>query len=525
VLAGAAACQCEEEASLRKSNQPAVVVVDPEDADQPAVAREEEPNDSRRRAQALGAEARVAGSFRATDEKRGDIDWYRVEIAEPDQILTTTLAGVPDLDVVLEAFSSEGERLVKVNNTGEGGGEVLVNLAPDPGMVLLRVREAKRRHGPGHYRIGFELRPSEPGEEREPNWKAELATPFALDEEATGYLGWRTDNDWYRVDVSGVSPAARLRVELDGVDDVRANLSLRAPSGAVIQDRWGAAGESLTLANVALPTGVDHLFVVVRCTRDTNVESRYSLRVLSAVPPWPTEAEPNDVPPQATPLSPGKTMAGILGGGRDRDCFRVTASAPVAVRVEVKPPLGMDVAVAALDQTGEALWGVNEGEAREVEVMPSVWILPGQRDVVRVRAAGHGGPPDVSSYQIRISRIGGGSWEQEPNDNDEQAHDWPEGVAQINGYLHPEGDVDTIAIRGTSSTQSLSVSGVNGVTLEAQLLQADGVVVSSETGTTGGAVSLAVPPRAGEAYLVRISAVSGGNNPDASYVIGRRVSP
>ncbi len=513
-----------------------VVVVDPDEVGRPPATPEEEPNDTATQAQELPPDRAVEGTL--AEKPGGDRDWYRIEIKAPKQILTATVTGVAELDLVLEAFGTGGsgaapaparrsraaaathrpERLVRINNSKVGEGEVLVNLAPAPGTTYLLVREAKGQGSAGRYRISYALRAAEEGEEREPNWKAPLATPLALEGEAVGYLGWVRDDDWYRVDLSALAAGARIRVEFDGLDEVRANLSLRSAAGAVLQERWGGAGEGITLANLAAAEGQKELFVVVRSQYTFNVESRYSVRVASAVPPGLTEAEPNDKPAAATTVPLGSPIAGLLGDTHDRDLYAIKIEKAAVLRAQVTVPLNLDAALALVDETGATLWEVDAGGAREPEVLPAFLAKP-PRVLLQVRAPKAGSVSSVAPYHLKVEALPEGGWEQEPNSSQAAATPWPAELAELRGFLHPKGDVDWYRVDAGGEKLTLQVEAPK-LKLKLELLALDGSKLASATTDAAGKARLEAATAAGTAVLLKVED-AGAPNPRESYRLMR----
>lgn len=518
LLTGAlSACTCNKRVTGGQGDRPPVVVVDPDEIGRPKPTAEVEPNNSRKQAQDLSEERSLEGALSGP----ADADWYRIQVAAEGEILRATLSGASDLDLVLEAFDEAGKRLVRVNNSQQGGGEVLVNLATRPGTFFLKVGEAKGRSGVGRYRIGYVLREREEGEEVEPNWKAELATPLRIDEDAVGYLGWHTDTDWYQVELTEAPQGSRLRVELDGVDTVRPGLSVRLPDSSVVQERWGRAGDGVILPNLGVPEPrPSHLFVVVRCRYDANVESRYSLRVVTEVPSGPTEVEPNDKPAAATPLAAdGRTaMAGLLADTSDLDLFSVKVSRPQVLRVEVVPPLGVDVSLALAGNDGEVVWEVDNGGAREREILPTVWVNP-PRGLFRVRAPKRGDVSAVSSYHLRAQPVAGVGWEREPNGTPDTAT--PLG-GEIRGHVHPKRDVDYYRLQASPAQQgTLVVEAPPRIALKVELLHPQGGVAASGVADGRGgapkAARLALP--AGSQLLRVVADPADQSESGKEYVI------
>ena len=505
------ACRCGEPAPSRSGKNPPVVVVDPDEVNRPKPLEEKEPNDRRREAQDLPSDRQVEGQLEKRESRRGDVDWYRFRCDVAGQVATVELTGIPDGDLVLEAFDERGKRLVQVNNTRDGGGETLVNLAAEAGSTfLVRVRARKGKVGNGRYRISYSLRPRDEGEEIEPNWKAPLASTLAVDAEATGYLGWHTDTDWFRLELGEVPQGARLRVEFDGVDNVRAGLSLRGKNGEVLQERWGSRGEPVVLHNLRIPG--PEVFVVVRCRYEFNVESRYTLRALPVVPSGPTEVEPNDTPKTATSLSPDPrvAMAGLMADTSDRDLFHVAVVRPRLLRVEVVPPHGVDLALALLDPDGNKRREVDVGQAREREILPAVWVRP-PGALFQVRAARAGQVSATAPYHVKASFVTGeGVWEREPNDSPGEATAWGGAQPEMKGFLHPPEDVDFYRLAAQDGLV-LRAKPPSDTRLRLDLLLPQGGSVASGSSPAPGGevnVELGSRPASPTGYVLRVTRVS-----------------
>ena len=512
------ACTCNRGTPITRGDAPPVVVVDPDEAKIPPADAEKEPNDSRKSAQLMARDKWIEGALRSSPDQARDQDWYRIKISQGSSILRATLTGVPGLDLVLEAFNAGGKRLVSVNNNAAGGGEVLVNLAVLDEDVYLRVSRTKGASSSrGRYRITYRLRDREEGEELEPNWKSAMATPLVMDEDAVGYLGWNRDNDWFVVKVpEDLSADSRIRVEYDGLDNVRANLSLRDGRGKVVQARWSPLGGGVTLANLVLPAGAKILHVVVRCHTTANPESRYYLRVLASVPPGPTEREPNHKPELATPLSPGTPVAGLLADNLDHDLYVVKVTEPTMIRAEATVPLDLDVALAVMTAEGKVLWEANDGKRREPEVIPAFPVQP-PAAYLRVRAPRRGAVSAVSPYRLKAKLVSESGLEREPNDKRTAANNWPGPQSVLRGYMHPTKDVDYFRLVASGEQLKLVAQPPSGMALKVELLDASGTMVaSSKQDAAFGKVQLNSPVKPDDVYYLRISA-PGTTNPDREY--------
>jgi hypothetical protein len=229
--------------------------------------------------------------------------------------------------------------------------------------------------------------------------------------------------------------------------------------------------------------------------------------VVSSTPPGPTEAEPNDRPEQATPVTPGTPMAGLLADTRDRDLYVVKVTEPGVLRVEVTPPLNLDVALAVVDDSGSVLWDVDTGLAREPEVLPFVGVRP-PHVIFQVRAPRSASVSPVAPYQLKVSSPGPGSFEREPNGDLSAATPWGADVGQMAGTIHPKGDVDWFRVAVTADRVRL-VARSSKLKLKLELFGADGNPRGSALPDSAGTARLEVPADASGELLLKVSEVSG----------------
>lgn len=514
-------CTCDRDSRSDGQGQPPVVIVDPDELERPRADPEHEPNDDRSQAQALLAEQWIEAALSPARDRSKDVDYYRIQVEEGDHILSGMLTGVKDLDLVLEAYADDGQRLVRVNNTKEGGGEVLVNLAVAGGRYFLAVREAKGRASTDRYRINYQLRAREEGEELEPNWKAELATPLALDEEVIGYLGWHTDNDWYRVELKDVPKGSRIRVELDGVDGVRATLAVLDGKETLIQQRSEGIGKSIVLPNLVMPATSEHAYIVAKCRYQSNVETRYSLRALTTIPTGPTEAEPNEDPASASPLPLSIPVAGLLADKGDLDLYRITTRPDMPLQIVVVPPIGLDVALALLDHEGAVIWEVDQGKARQPEVMPVVWGKMSSA-LIRLRAPQSRDVNPDASYIIKATRVEGLDWEHEPNNTMQTATGWDQAQGAVRGFIHPDADIDTYKLVSNGEQVHLRLATAPRMKLNIEMVDQSGkAVVVSKLAEAQGITRLVATTAPGAAYYIKVAETSGSSSSEQAYRISR----
>jgi hypothetical protein len=171
----------------------------------------------------------------------------------------------------LQALDIEG-RALATSSAEPGERDGLPNLMVRPGAELfLRVADAtfpKKRGGgdsgaaaggarPGAsgYRLTASLAEFQGGEEQEANGTAAAATdlgPAVASPEAAGYLGWRRDEDWYRLDLEGVAPEGVLLVDVEAVEGVVSAIAVHDAAGARHAYVVGRRGRRVSL-RAALP--------------------------------------------------------------------------------------------------------------------------------------------------------------------------------------------------------------------------------------------------------------------------------
>jgi hypothetical protein len=572
-VAGVSACNRGKTVHLgRPDGASAVVVVEPDAA--PArdagavvpVVEEREPDDTRATAQPLTPGQAMRGYMHAATSRRGDVDYYHLTIppradggtglppasvptapgtqpASAPQgrtpvdrsLVALKLTGVPGLDLRLEVLDERGELLLGVNDSRAGGGEAIPNLGLTPGSYYVRIRQAGRRPtaDPAHpYLLTVTAAPLAPGEEVEPNNKLTWATELLPGVEVTGFLGWRRDEDWFRVPLDAVPAGATLRADLQGVPGVVAHLSVRDSIGTVLAEARGGRGDRVALRAVVLKPGEPACYVVVRADSGHSAEIRYALRAAIDLPGEPTEKEPNDDRAHATPLDgAGGALAGYIAAPGDADWYRLTSATPALARIEVSGPERVDPKLAVHDATGAELWRVDEGGRREPEVLVDVPV----RGTVYVRVfarPGDANPDEPYRLTWKLEPLEG-AWELEPNDEPRRATPWPPGAPSVRGYLHPRGDVDLFRV----GTPGPAPAHLRASLANLPLLRLVLTLLVEEGGGDGGPPHLTVvteakPKGDGERvveatlapekrYFLRVRDASGkASNPRDSYTLG-----
>jgi hypothetical protein len=400
----------------------AAVVLAPETVDDGiATGAEIEPNDTLARAQPLAltaaAPVAIAGTLPAAGAGRHDVDLYRIDLPGPDAgaagvavgdaatppppprlVLRADLRPAASLAVTLEALDAAGHILVAA--AGQPGEAITIpNLAARPGTIHLRIRAVTGEgDAGGSYRLVTRLVPFDAGAEIEPNGDAAHATDLAPGGEAVGYLGWRHDQDWYRLPLAGLAEGSVLSVDLDPVAEVGATLALHGADGHKLTEARGRKGERVVLRNVRFPAGDPFVFVVVRADAGWSADARYNVRPRADLPKAGTEAEPNDDQAHAQVIGDG-TVTGYLARG-DVDFFRYATDGMALLDLEVAPPErgGVEVEITREDNTLLARAQSGHHQPARITSQP----IPGGPILIRI-VPRHGPIDSDDPYRLTLS--------------------------------------------------------------------------------------------------------------------------
>jgi len=167
---------------------------------------EREPNDVPAQATLLPMDTHVQGHVgKGASPGQPDMDYFRVPAGKGTRVVSARLAGIPNVDLVLELFDGAGALRAKVDAHGKGAGEWLQPTEIGPGEAFLLVRQLWTQGTPpvddvaDPYDLSVHWGAPQAGWEREPNDEPEQATPVELDRPLRGYLASAEDKDWFVV--------------------------------------------------------------------------------------------------------------------------------------------------------------------------------------------------------------------------------------------------------------------------------------------------------------------------------------
>jgi hypothetical protein len=415
---------CHHRAMPPRPDGAAVVITAETQDDGIATISEVEPNNTLTAAQALVVTptmpAAVAGVIApppaAGQPGKRDVDLYRIDVSGPDggvaasapdagammppprSVLRADLRpAAPGLAATLEVLDATGHILVAAN--GQPGEAIAIpDLAARPGSFYLRVRAAGGDGPAGGYRLVVRMAPFEVGAEIEPNGDAAHATELAFGGEAVGYLGWRHDQDWYRLPTAGLAEGSVLSVDLDPLAEVSVTLQLYGADAHKLTEARGRKGERVVLRNVRMAPADPFVFVVVRADVGFSAEARYNLRPRTDLPKAGTEAEPNDDQAHAQAIGEG-TVVGYLARG-DVDFFRYSSDGMALLDLEVTPPErgGVEVELTREDNTLLA----RAASARRAPARIAGQSIPGGPVLIRV-VPRHGPIDSDDPYRLTLT--------------------------------------------------------------------------------------------------------------------------
>jgi hypothetical protein len=266
-------------------------------------------------------------------------------------------------------------------------------------MPFVRVRRVAAGEAPGTYRIVVHALPLDAGAEVEPDDTTAQANDLPLPGEAIGYLGWRRDQDTFKLSTGALAEGSVLGADLDPIPGVSSRLAIVDAAGKKLSEARGRRGERAALRNVLVPPGTAQLFLVASADFGWSADQRYDLRVSAELPKPGAEVEPNDDAAHAQAIIDG-TVQGYLSRG-DVDVFKYTAAAPVVLTVEIVPPERASAKLEIANEEGVVLSrGKPTGRGRKS--LRASMRVEGGNVLIRVIAGGGEGNPD-DPYRLTVT--------------------------------------------------------------------------------------------------------------------------
>jgi hypothetical protein len=401
----------------------AAVVLTPEakPGGEVAAVPEIEPNDTVSKAQHLlvtpEVPAAATGAVGWPAKGKADVDTYRIGAPGPDggvdaaavppssagpdaaavppprprfmaRVDVTPEAGVA---VKIEVLDAVGRTVISAGGADPGQMVSVPNLPVASTMPFVRVRRVAPGDAPGTYKIVVHMLPLEAGAELEPDDTIASANELPLPGETIGYLGWRRDQDTFKLATGALAEGSVLAADLDPIPGVSSRLAIVDASGKKLSEARGRRGERVALRNVLVPPGTAQLFLVASADFGWSADQRYDMRVSAELPKAGAEVEPNDDATHAQAIMDG-TVQGYLARG-DVDVFKYTAAAPVMLTVEIAPPERATAKLEIANEEGVVLARGKPGGHGRKPLRASMRV-EGGNVLIRVIAGGGEGNPD-----------------------------------------------------------------------------------------------------------------------------------
>ncbi len=239
---------------------------------------EEEPNDTAAQANGVATDQVIRGHIGARlSIEESDRDFFTFHV-DGGSVLRVELTGIPSMDLKLEIFGSDGQRVGDTDVGGRGSGEVVPNIRLTTGTYYIAVREVWVRGQPADedlvnwYTLTPNWKPLVPDYESEPDDRPDQALPIAIGRPMRGYLGRAADVDYFRPGGLGGGVLSAQLSGIDGVDTriiavpptaASAGTPLGAlPAGSKVFDS-GGPGEPEHMSGITWPAGQPAPFIVV----------------------------------------------------------------------------------------------------------------------------------------------------------------------------------------------------------------------------------------------------------------------
>ena len=473
--------------------------------------KEEEPNNQASQAQKILGDVVLEAEISVASHGR-DEDWFALPAAA-ERWAHIEAAPSPGVDLALEVMTPEGEVLLRTNSAGLGGAESIPNL----GLAqprLFRVVSAKDGSG-GSYQLRVRFVDAAAGHEAEPNNRLAEATLVPLDLPLKGTLSAADDVDWFRFEVplqaapveaasvesapaettsdkpevaappatEAATPSAkpeaaadmapapeaaaklprRIAVEVEAEAEALLGIQLRDEQGRpLVQTPPGHKG-GWKVRNYALPTDLSAVTLVLELPASSSsgkgptpfVPVAYGLKLSLEKDDAAFEAEPNDLPSQATPLLHDREMEALLSPATDVDYFRVDVAQASWVNIQLSALEEVDLqllaivpANAATKEAERVLLRSNEGKTNEAERLLNVQCQDTcyfKVESVAQKVSGQWTKTQdnpKTPYKIRAQvQADAQHREKEPNNTAQQATELDMGK-NVRGHIYPKGDVD-----------------------------------------------------------------------------------
>ncbi|MCX8124403.1 MAG: hypothetical protein N3F66_09585 [Spirochaetes bacterium] len=410
-----------------------------------------EPNDTYTQANLINIGTSIDGYINT----ESDIDFYMADVQAPAlfDISVSAVKGVNIAFTLWKATEDGIEPLKYVDDMRKSAPERLRGFKVVRGRYYISVshgdKDPRIKNTENSYSLLVTQEDPE-SFESEPNDTILSANPIQIGVPMRGYyspafnkantnaVNPNREEDWFTFYVDEAPVVCDI--EVAGVTGIEAQLDIVDAQGNVLfSSNPQGQGVSQIAKGIGLPVVGNYYIMVAARNYAANNETPYSLIVTTRSYDNTTEIEPNNIMPSSTQVVNDTIMGRIYPDG-DVDYYKYggDSSDTTFYRVEVTPPMTLDVLFSIYNAKGEELYVINNDGTGHKELHPNcyisapfyvkVWAKRGQLDM-------------DNSYSLAIAPVTIPNLiDIEPNDTKEQANTSQGNT--ITGYISKKADTD-----------------------------------------------------------------------------------
>ncbi|MBN1501089.1 MAG: hypothetical protein JW982_13090 [Spirochaetes bacterium] len=430
-------------------------------------------------------------------DSASDTDFYQL-ISSEDTLVSLELSAVKGVNHSVEVFFDDGGQVrpVKlIDDVRKSSAEKMPNLFLQSGRYYFKISYGDRDDAEGNKDAYYVLKLTS-GEyissEKEGNDDFNSATAIEQGETFSGYyypafnkLNRRKDSelkeeDYYavQVDCSAENPVL-LDVSVTGVENVDSVLNLYDPFQVLIATaNNNGSGQGENFSDIGLTKPGKYYVSVSSVNFEVNFDVKYQIQMM--VKPYDTsiEMESNNDYQRANRIIDNVINGKIFPAG-DSDFFEINSGGSDGMfRIEVIPPVGMDIKLELLDESGETLAEADNFKDGEKEIFPNFYSE--SRFYLKVTSSGSYADAEMG-YAVSVNESKKDPTEEiEPNDSVSSANKVKTRI--IKGYISSNNDKDYFLIDpGSRVKVKFSVSGIDGTEFDFSISDSLGYAIKTET--------------------------------------------
>ncbi|HPD06144.1 MAG TPA: hypothetical protein PLH80_01045 [Spirochaetota bacterium] len=433
-----------------------------------------------------------------------DIDFYCLEVLNPCllDINVSAVKGVNSAFTIWKESEGSIVPLKYVDDLRKSAPERFCGIYVENGRYYISISHGDKDQAVKNTENPYTLlilEESADGFEKEPNDTILAANPIQIDIPVRGYyspafnkantnaVNPNREEDWFTFYVEDAPVVCD--VELSGVAGIEALLDIVDAQGTVLFSSTSQGiGVSQMAKGIGLSVAGNYYIMVAAKNYNANNDVPYSLICTTRNYDNKTEIEPNNIMESATPMVT-EIIYGRIYPDNDIDYYQYMgdSSNDVFYRIEINPPMTLDVVSAVYTKKGEEITSINNNGTGDKEVYPNVklnapfyvkvWAKRGQVDM-------------DNSYALRIVPVQMGNLvDSEPNDTKEQANN-VQGTL-INGYISKKHDIDFYVLHYKGRQKKyFSIKAPDTIPISFSVTDSLGYIIQSITVKAGSSNTL-----------------------------------